>query len=90
MEPDQPIEQFVIGTIAEICGSQASQITLAAPVSELALDSLRITALAAHIQSTHDCRLSAGDILELLEAPSVADIVAIVRKVMVRQTFAES
>jgi acyl carrier protein len=87
MEPNQPIELFVIGTIAGICGSQVSEITLATHVSELALDSLRMTALAAHIESAHECRFGTDDLLELLEAPRVADIVTISRKVMSRPNF---
>lgn len=89
MELNESIDQFVIQTVAAICEMEESQVTLDASLSELALDSLRITALAAHIQATHHCEVNAEDLLQLLEAPRVADVVTIVHRVTHRATSEE-
>jgi len=90
LESTESIDQFVIKTVAAICEMDDSQITLAAPLSEFALDSLRITAFAAHIQATYDCTVTGEDMVELLEAPRVADVVAIIRRMRGRPALPES
>jgi acyl carrier protein len=90
LESTESIDQFVIKTIAAICQMEDSQITLVAPLSEFALNSLDITVLAVHIQATYDCIVTAEDMIGLLEAPRVADVVAIVRRATERPTLPES
>lgn len=89
MEPVKSIEEFVIETIAAICEIEAVRVTDGAPLSELTLDSLRIVALAAHIESRYACAVSPEDVLELLEAECVSDVVAIVRRLTDRRALAE-
>jgi acyl carrier protein len=69
---------------------EESQLTLEAPIIELALDSLRIIMLVAHIQAKHDCTVTAEDLLELLEARHVGDVVALVRRLTDRPALANN
>ena len=84
------LDTFVIETIAAICEIERSQITLVTPLDELAMDSLRLTALAAYIQATHGRVVTPDEIIELLEARCVADIVAIVRRMVEEDSLVHS
>lgn len=88
MATDESVDRLVIKTVASICGMEDSKITPATTLGELAMDSLRITALSADIQAAYECPVTPGDVVELLEAVSIADLVAVVRRITDRPVAA--
>jgi acyl carrier protein len=76
----ESIEQFVISTIAAVCDAEDAQICPDSALTDLAMDSLRITAFSAHLQATYGCDVTPDNIVAMLEAPCVSDLLMIVRK----------
>jgi hypothetical protein len=81
VEVTESMDEFVIAAIAAICDLEDSQICLETALSDLAVDSLRITAFVAHLQAAHGCVVTPEDVIDLLDAPCVCDVVTIVRNI---------
>lgn len=74
-----PLERLVIAAIACTCQLDEREIRPDTQMAALGIDSLGITALASRLEAT--CGLTFTDevLLEMFTAPSVQDLISIVR-----------
>ena len=85
VQPPESVDEFVIRTVAAICDLEISQVAPDTALSDLSMDSLRITAFAAHVQAEHGCEVTPGDVMDLLEAACVCDLAVIVNRMKEHQ-----
>jgi acyl carrier protein len=74
------VEEFVISTISTVCNFERAAITPQTSLADLGMDSLTFTAFASHVEATYECEINVDQMLDFLQAPLVADVVAIVQK----------
>ena len=86
MQSAASLDRLLIQGIASICDMEESGIAPETTLGELAMDSLRITALCAHIEALYECPVRPDDVVELLEAACVGDLLATLRRMTGRPT----
>ena len=74
-------DDSIIATIAAACNLEAATITLDTNLADLGMDSMGLYALVASIEATHDCELTSRQIVDLMLAPLIEDVVTIVKQV---------
>ncbi len=79
MDKPESLEEFLIATIAETCSFERSALTLETSLVDIGIDSLNMTAVLARIELVYDCQLKEEQVIEVLQADRIADVVQLVR-----------
>ena len=77
-----PVEVFVIRAVAVACNLDELTVSLDTSPADIGMDSIGFHTLAARIEDAYDCELASHEILELMTAPLVGDMVKIVAAIV--------
>jgi acyl carrier protein len=78
------LDEIVVSAIAVACNIERSAIAVDANMLELGIDSITMTAIVAQVQASYDVQLETDDVVELLNAPRVADVLSLMKKALER------
>lgn len=74
------VEEVVIRTISRICKRQPSEVTPQTTLQSLGIDSLAVPAVVARLEALFECEFEHEQTLDFLEAVTVEDVAALVRR----------
>jgi acyl carrier protein len=74
------VEEVVVAAIAAACRLAPATVTRATRLLELGMDSLTLVTVLSQIEAALETRFDADDVVDLLRAQHVAELVAAVRR----------
>lgn len=72
--------KFVCATLARICNRPIADVTPQTSLLELGLDSLSFVTALAHVEASYDVRVAPHQILLLIDAPTVEELITMLRE----------
>lgn len=82
---DPGIDTFVTTTIADLCDLEYLEVECSMRVAEVGASSIALTSLAGLVESKYGVEFSPTDIVELLAADYIQDIVSLAHR-LIRKT----
>ncbi len=77
-----PLESVVCEMIARACNFQHAVVSPNDSVYDLGLDSMSVTSVLAELETLYGVEFSADQIMEILQAPLVRDLIEVVSQVL--------
>ena len=85
MQTTQPLQDFVIETIAAVCKLERSAVTMNTSLLDIGADSVSLVAIATQVQMYYGVHLTPDELMDLFDAPRVEDLIASLRQMIDRR-----
>lgn len=81
-ESEIDLQEFVCSTVAQACSVDRDRIDARTNLLDLGIDSLTLVSVFAQIEAVYDVELTPDEILSMLEAPTIADLVVCMERLL--------
>ncbi len=78
------LEEMVVSAIAAACNIDRSAVSRNNNMQDLGVDSVNMTSIVAQLQATYHFQMDSDELIELFNAPSIGDFVALLSKAVQR------
>ncbi len=82
MNGELDLEDFIQTTVAQACNVDRETVRPDTPLLDLNIDSLALVSVFAQVEAVYDLELTPDEILSMLEAPRVSDLVTCLRELV--------